>query len=211
VLTVKKGSDSYEPVLAYIDEKILACGGNAHNNCFHYHPRNDTWSVYSNSSFTHNLQPGEIFNDKIYIKDDSNPEVFDPVANSWSSWPAPLNKTGDGACLVAWKDTFYLIGGYTDKRRVQSFNQSSNTWQILDSSSVPMDIVYSGCILLPTDEILVVGSEGSPFKSSVALYNIHSNIWKTLPATSSPRDATALVTLGKRVFAIDGHSGNIVE
>jgi hypothetical protein len=45
----------------------------------------------------------------------------------------------------------------------------------------------------------------------VALYNIHSNIWKTLPETSSPRDATALVTLGKRVFAFDGHAGNIVE
>jgi hypothetical protein len=74
-----------------------------------------------------------------------------------------------------------------------------------------MDIYLSGCALLPNDEILVVGSEGSPFKSSMALYNIQSNTWKTLSETPNPRDGTALVTLGKRVFAVDGHYGNIVE
>jgi hypothetical protein len=204
------GSDSYEPVLAYIDEKILACGGNSNKNCFHYHPRNDTWSVYSNSSFTHNLQPGEIFNDKIYIKDDSNPEVFDPVSNSWSSWPAPLNKTGEGPCLVAWKDTFILLGGSLNPRGVQNFNHSSSTWQVLDSSTVPMDIYLSGCTLLPNDEILVVGSENSDL-SSVTLYNIKENSWEKLSNTPSQRDGTSLVILGTKIFAMDGHFNNIIE
>jgi hypothetical protein len=206
------GSQSYEPVLAYIDDKILACAGYEPNkDCYLYHPNNDSWSIYSTSKFTHAYQPGEIYNDKIYIKDDSNPEVFDPISNSWSSWLAPLKKTGDGACLVAQKDTFLLLGGLSNQRGVQTFNHSSNTWQVLNSTNVPMDIYLSGCALLPNDEILVVGSEGTPYQSSAALYNVQSNTWKALSETPNPRDGTALVTLGKRVFAVDGHYGNIVE
>jgi hypothetical protein len=199
-----------EPVPAYIDNDIFVCGGIGNKNCYLYQTHNDSWSIVTAAKFTHDEQPGGIFNGKIYIKDDTNPEVFDTVSRTWSNWKAPLNKTGTGSCLIVWKDTFILLGGMSYQRGVQAFNLSSNSWKVLDSSSAPMDLFYSGCILLPTDEILVVGSHNT-FKSSAALYNIHSNIWKTLPATSNPRDATALVTLGKQVFAIDGHSGNIVE
>jgi N-acetylneuraminic acid mutarotase len=94
---------------------------------------------------------------------------------------------------------------------MQAFNHSSNTWQILDSTTVPMDIYLSACTLLQNDDILVVGSEGTPYQSSAAVYNIQSNTWSTLPNTTYPRDGTALVTLGKRVFAIDGHFRNIIE
>jgi hypothetical protein len=206
------GSESYEPVLAYIDEKILACAGYEPNkNCYLYHPSNNSWENYSTSKFTHAYQPGESFNNKIYIKDDSNPEVFDPISNTWSSWPAPLNKTGDGSCLVAWKDTFILIGGSSTRRGIQRFNHSCNTWQFLDLSSAPMDIVYSGCILLPPDEILVVGSEGYPYQSSAAVYNIRANTWKKLPATTNPKNGASLVILGSRILAIDGHFKNIIE
>jgi hypothetical protein len=200
----------YESVLAFIDDKILACGGLENKNCYLYHPNNDTWSVYSTSIFTHDYQPGEIFNEKIFINDGEHPEVFDPATNTWSSWAAPFIKTRLGSCLVAWKDTFTLIGGSSNRRGVQNFNHSTNTWQVLDSTAVPMDIYFSGCALLPSDEILVVGSEESD-QYSAALYNIRANTWKKLSDTLNPRDGTALVTLGTHVFAIDGHYGNIVE
>jgi hypothetical protein len=206
------GLESHEPILAYIDDKILACAGFEPNkNCYLYHPNNDSWSIYSVSTFTHESQPGEIYNDKIYIKDVSNPEVFDPVSYSWSSWPAPLNGTGEGSCLVAWKDTFILLGGSSSPRGLQSFNHTSNTWQILDSSLVPMDIVYSGCILLPTDDILIVGSDIVSDHSSVALYKVRENTWETLPDTSISIHGTSLVMLGTRVFAIDCDAKNVIE
>ena len=201
----------YEPVLAQIDDKILACGGNRNKNCFHYQPKNDSWSFYSTSTFTHYTQPGEIFDNKIFIADDENPEVFDPVTKTWSSWLAPSKKSGDGPCLVAWKDTFILLGGSSNRRGIQTFNHSSNTWKVLESSSVPMDINLSACILLPSEEVLVVGSEGTPYLSSAALYNIKANTWKKLPDTTNRRDGTSLVRLGSRIFAIDGHFKNVVE
>ncbi len=204
-------SGALEPVLAFIHDMILACAGKGNKNCHLYSPTNNTWSRFSTSNFTHDYQPGEIYNGKIYIADDKSPEVLDPVSNSWSRWPAPLNKTGESPCLVAWKDSFILLGGSSNRRGVQTFNHSSNKWHVLDSTAVPMDIYFSSCILLPSEEILVVGSEEKPFKSSVSLYHIQSNTWSTLPNTTYPKNGAGLVTLEKRVFAIDGHYGNIVE
>jgi len=205
------GSEYFEPVLAFMDEKILACGGRQNKNCFLYHSNNDTWADYSNSTCYHDEQPGEIFNGKLYIVDDSNPEVFDPVSYSWSSWPTPLNKTELGPCLVAWKDTFILLGGYYDRRQIQTFNHSSNTWQVLDLSSVPIEIYLSGCILLPNNEILVVGSDYTAFESSATLYNIEANTWNKLPDISVNRHGTSLVLLGTRVFAIASDDTNVIE
>ncbi len=188
----------------------MACGGLENKNCYLYHPNNDTWSVYSTSFFTHNLQPGEIFAEKIFITDDSNPEVFDPASNSWSSWPKPISKAGDGPCLVAWMDTFILLGGFSNRRGVQTFNHSSNTWQVLDSTNVPMDIYLSGCALLPSDEILVVGSEDSD-QSSAALYNIRANTWQKLPETTNAKQGASLVILGSRIFVMGDHFENVIE
>ncbi len=201
-----------EPVLAYIDKTILVYGGDSRNKNFYiYHQSNDSWSVYSTSTFTHDLQPGEIYNEKIYISDDSNPEVFYPGSDTWSTWPTPKNTAGTGACLVAWKDTFFLIGGSSNQHGVQSFNHSSDTWQVLDSTNVPMDIYYSSCILLPSDNILVVGSENSLYQSSAALYNIGLKTWTKLPDTSVNRHGTSLVMLGSRVFAMDSDERNVIE
>jgi N-acetylneuraminic acid mutarotase len=204
------GSESYEPVLAFTDEKILACGGSGNKNCYLYHTKNDSWSVYSTSSFTQNLQPGETFNEKIYITDGSNPEVFDPASNSWSSWPKPIRKTGNGPCLVAWMDTFILLGGFSNRQGIQTFNHSSNTWQVLDSTNVPMDIYLSGCALLSSDEILVVGSEDSDL-SSAALYNIRANTWKKLAETTNAKQGASLVILGSRIFVMGDHYENVIE
>lgn len=202
---------AFEPILAYIDDRILACGGRGNKNCNLYHPSNDSWSVYSTSSFTHSEQPGEIYDGKIFIADDSNPEVFDPASKTWYTWTAPLYKTGGGPCLVAWKDIFILFGGFSNRRGVQTFNHSTDAWQELDSSSVPIDIYFSSCILLPNDDILIVGSEDSPYRSSAALYNIRSNAWKKLPDTSISRHGASLITLGTRVFAMDSDERNVIE
>lgn len=92
----------------------------------------------------------------------------------------------------------------------QAFNHSSMAWNSLNTNSAPMDIVFSGCVVLPTEDILIVGSEFED-QSSAALFNVESGTWTTLGSTTHPRNGTSLVTLGKRVFAIDGHAGNIVE
>jgi hypothetical protein len=154
---------------------------------------------------------GVVYDRNIYIVDDSNPEVFNPSTSDWLTWPAPPNKSGNGPCLLAWKDSILLLGGELNRRGVQQFNLSTKTWKILDSSNLSMAIYFSGCVVLPTEDILIVGSEIDPYRSSAALYNVSSNTWTQLDETNHPRDGTSLVTLGSRVFVVDGWSSYTVE
>ncbi len=52
-------SEFWRPVLAYISDKILACGGSENNRyCWSYDERNDEWIDITRSSHSHNHQPG---------------------------------------------------------------------------------------------------------------------------------------------------------
>ena len=104
-----------------------------------------------------------------------------------------------------------MLGGDLNRRGVQRFSLSSQTWEVLDSSNVPMDIYFSGCIVLPSEDILVVGSENDPYRSSASLYNVNSNTWTKLNDTNHPRDGTSLLKLENRVFAVEGWSTYTVE
>ena len=184
-----------------------------HNtNCFIYNIGFDNWSVYSSATYVHYDQPGEVYENKIYIVDDSRPEVFDPAEEIWSSWPAAPNKSGLGPCLLTVNATFYLFGGATNTRGVQSFNHSSQNWTVLDSRFVPMDIYLSGCLALPNEEVLIVGSESASYKFS-ALYNARSNTWTPVADTLTvSKNGISLVALGSRIFAIGGsNTVNVTE
>ena len=118
------------------------------------------WTVYSEASFTHFDYAGAIYENKIYIPDPYNPEVFDPVSNIWTQWPKSMNY-GYLPCSLTWKDTFLQLGGYTNRRGVQSFSHLTQTWTDLYTSSSTMDVYYSGCVVLPNENVLVVGSGSS--------------------------------------------------
>ena len=53
---------------------------------------------------------GIIHQEKIYIADSSAAEMYDPATGVWKSWPAPSLNMSLESCMVAWKDTFLLMG-----------------------------------------------------------------------------------------------------
>jgi hypothetical protein len=201
-----------EPFLAYIDEKIISCGGHSKRECYVYNIAEDSWSVFSTASYTHNYEPAATYNNKLYIADDTYPEVFDPVETTWSSWPTTPKELGEGPCMVAWHEDFLLIGGRKSDNGVQRYSHATQTWSIVESSSAPMIVDFSGCIVLPTDEILVVGAEDPDIAGiSAALYNATANSWTKLADTQWNHHGVSLVRLGQRVFALGSRDQNIVE
>ena len=198
---------NFDVILTYINQKIFACGGPYNKKCWQYNVASNSWGTFTDAKFAHDFQTSTTYNNKLYITDDFNPEVFDPATNVWSSWPAPPNRSADGPCLVAWKDSFFMIGGYANRRNFKSFNHTTNAWTVITPGGNPADMVYPGCILLPNNEdILVVGSEEDPYSGAVAIYNIRTNIFQRL-ANLSNVAGTRLVRLGNRIFATDGHGG----
>jgi len=83
-------------------------------------------------SYYHLSSPGVVHNNKLYIIDDENPEVYDFNNDSWSSWPTPSIKPGGYSALISWKDSIIAFGGYNNKQGVQKFNATTNDWSILD-------------------------------------------------------------------------------
>jgi N-acetylneuraminic acid mutarotase len=103
-----------------------------------------------------------------------------------------------------------MIGGYTNPKSVQSYNTNSQQWTII-SSSVPMNVENSACIVLPNEDVLVVGSENFEDFNSAAIYNVANNVWTKLDRTTYLREGTDLVRLGNRIFVLGGLSDNIEE
>ena len=168
------------------------------------------WEVYSTAQSTHVSQPGAVYEDKIFIFDNSAPEVFDPIKVEWSSWPKPSSSHGIYSCLLTWRDSLVLMGGNTNTRKVEIFDQPSQSWSVA-GSAIPIAISSSGCVVMPSEEILVLGSASPGFKKACGIYNVEQNTWQFLGETTYDRSFTSLVRLGDRTFAIGGTDSAAVE
>ena len=104
------------------------------------------------------------------------------------------------------------FGGSSAKRTVERFQVSSQTWITLDSDA-PFDINESGCAVLPTEEILIVGSLIGSYRKSAFIYNVLENEWLQVEDSFYDRRGSALVVVGSRVFAVggDGNATAVVE
>ncbi len=147
-----------------------------------------------------------VHNDKIFIINDLNPQVYDPRENTWAKWPRPVKSVGEWPCLISWKDLIIILGGRNNNKFVQIFNSTMNTWSVLDAELSPFDLDTSACTLLPTNKILVVSSMDN------ALYDIETNSWdhEELEDLIYSRSGGFFINLNGRIFLFRG-SVNVQE
>ena len=93
-----------------------------------------------------------VYDNKVYIPDPTNPEFYDPKNNTWNTWPAPGYALFGEACLVAFRDSFLLI----DYFLIHKFNLTTNLWTAISFPGYDL-LLSTGCILLPTEEVLLAG------------------------------------------------------
>jgi hypothetical protein len=65
-------------------------------------------------------------------------------------------------------------------------------------------MLYSSCQVLPTDEILIVGSAFLNFTRFSAIYNPISNSWKAIGEGRYDRQGASIVRLGYRIYVLGG-------
>jgi hypothetical protein len=188
---------------------IIACSGG--QSCWEYSVKQDSWSVIATALFTHNFQPGVVYQEKVYIIDEASPQVFYPSSRTWSSWPSPPKKSGKAPWIVGWEDCIILLGGESNLRGVQIFNITEQTWTVMNSFQVPMDLGWSSSLTLANGKVFFVGTAVSGYHYSAAFYNPADNSWTELEKTVTNHYGTRLVQLGTRIFAIDGYETDLVE
>ena len=94
-------------------------------------------------------------------------------------------------CLESRQDSIMLYEGFS----VQVYNTTTEQWSVLADKSAPIDMGLATCVLLPDDQILVVGY------SSVHVYDILSDSREmklTFPSTAYSN----LIGLNGRVFTL---------
>jgi hypothetical protein len=113
--------------------------------------------------------------------------------------------------MVGWKESIILLGGNIILRVVQIFNITEQTWTVMDSSQVPMDLWWSSSLKLYNGNIFIVGSNVIDSHYSAAFYNPNDNSWTELEKTTTNHFGTRLVQLGGKIFAIEGVSSDLTE
>ncbi len=194
----------FMPSLAFIDNKIIACPSFTPdtNNCWSYNITANKWSGFTSVKY-HLGGSGISYNNKIYIYDTTTPEIVDIKDNTTSSWPVPAKPIGTWPGLILWKDTILAFGG-AQANGVQSFNTSSKLWTVLDQGLAPINMFAPTCILLPSDEVLVVASYYA--LNGCALYSIKNNSWLKLDNVKYIRRGSSLVNLNGRFFVMGGEN-----
>jgi hypothetical protein len=145
------------------------------------------------------MPSGVVHNDKIFFVNDENPPVFDPKNNSWSKWPTPTKPTSELSCMISWKDSILLFSLF----RLFSFNTTLYSWSVLNAGMPPpFQLIATSCILLPKNQVLLVGSAYQ--SKSVAIFDVLTNSWEKLEDSKYNRYGSALVNLSGRIFTIDG-------
>jgi hypothetical protein len=187
-------------IFVLIANSVVICGNSNKFNCWKFDFRSKKWTTLAQSKNTHSTRPAKVYQNKLYIVEDLNPEIYDAENNDWSTWERPLDITGGFACSAIWKDTLLVVPNYNGiSNNFQQYNFTSKVWNFLNGSEI--NFLWPTCLILPGDEnkLLVAG-----FENRAELYDTIEKQWISIGNTSTFRIAGDLVALGKRVFYLSG-------
>ncbi len=203
--------DFFSPTLAYIDEEIIACPSQSFNSkyCWQYNVIDNNWIAITTVPSNRYGYPGIAHNDKIFLLDHFDPDVYDPKNNAWSKWPKPSKEINYYLCMISWKDSILVFSGLSSEHSVQIFNTTSYSWSVLKSGVPPFKLSALTCILLPKNQVLLVGPRYDV--NSSALFDIQTNSWEKLKDSKYDRYGSTLVNLSGRIFLIGGMNEAITE
>lgn len=148
--------------------------------------KNEIWVL---GAFTGNY-PHEVPVDHIYI--------FNPNTNTWRMGPAvPKDRLRGAAGVTLYKNKIYLVGGETDGHWdgnvawLDEYNLKTNTWRSLPDAPHARDHIS---VQILSDKLYVAGGRRTNAKTNnvinikeaaVDVYDIKTNSWSTLPASSN--------------------------
>ena len=152
-----------EQILFTVLNQIFLCFGaneqtaTANQKCWKFNILRNEWLLVTASNFNQYRSHLFVYQDKLYVLNDQKgrSEIYDPVSNTWSIWANnPPSAIGGYACVIQYKDGFFLFGGENIKLMVQFYSFTTNSWKNL----APMAVFHSGagCVILPQNQSQVL-------------------------------------------------------
>jgi N-acetylneuraminic acid mutarotase len=134
-------------------------------------------------------------------------EVYDPVANTWSTTPAPMPTARAGLAAVTVNGKIYAIGGVDGLlgSTVEVYDPVANSWS---TTPVPMPTARYGVAAATVNgKIYAVGgfAIGGASLATVEMYDPVANSWSTTPAPlPTARGYLAAAIVNGKIYAIGG-------
>lgn len=224
----------HENAFVEVNGKFYLLGGRKIRPVSIYDPNTNSWTNGSKPPLELHHFQAVTYDGKIYIAGAmtgkypgetpvSNVYIYDPAKDKWYKGDdIPEERRRGSSGVVIYNEEFYFIGGIVDGHRgnyvnwVDKYNPKSGKWTRLADAPRPRDhfqaVVHEG-------KIYAVGGRttsqktGETFKltvSEVDIYDIKTNTWTTLHASSNlpkPRAGTSTVISQDKLFLIGGESG----
>ena len=199
--------------------------GGAENFVQIYNPATGVWSTGSNSGLTARyggitVAPGD---GKIYViggltgtgtSATSVVEVYDPVANTWTS-KAPMPKAN--GCLVggAINGQIYVLSGCNGSsyaKELDVYNPATNTWNS-SPLAVPTSGHASGVAGVINAQLYVAGGYDTTgaVTGTTESYDPQTNTWKTMTTMPASLAQVAGAVSAQKLYAVGGIDGSSNE
>ena len=189
-------------VVAIVHNDIIVCS-EYNCCCWKYVIITNAWIKIMTGNGLTGSQPGSTYKNKLYtfINDGSwGMDVSDPYSEYWGNLVA--GNSVSGACSVVWKDVLVVIGGYSGPTNIQSYNFTSQNWEVLPSGNAAFD--WPGCAVIPmqSNKILIAGSSLDPKVSRV--FDMVGKQWESTENMTYGHFKADLIALGSRAFVLGG-------
>jgi N-acetylneuraminic acid mutarotase len=209
------------------DGRVLVAGGSTNGNVSTniasiYDPTSNAWSQVASMTYPRTAHTATLLKSgKVLVDGGWNtqmggtalpyPELYDPLANTWTSAGTSAARYVQEAVLLN-NGKVLVVGGLsagnTPLANVELYNPTNNTWTT--AASLPLAVYGSSAITLKDGRVLVAGgTQGAPigFGSGVSaseLYTPSTNSWKVGPTLPAPVIATATLLKSGNVLLAGG-------
>jgi N-acetylneuraminic acid mutarotase len=187
----------------------------ASSRFYRYDPGRDRWRRLADSPTPRAAQAAAVIGRRLYVAGGANAggslrslEVYDFARRRWRrgrSFPGPARNHTTGAATGG---RFFVIAGRDTRnfRAVDRYDPRRRRWKRV--RSVPTARGGIASARLPDGRIVVYGGEqlgpGGTTIKQVEVYSPRRNRWRRLPSMLTPRHGLSGVSLGDRVYAIEG-------
>ena len=135
------------------------------------------------------------YNNRIWVVDDQNPEVYDVANDAWQLWDSAKNPsisadfTRGGGCAVVASDYVYWFAGKVVRRMSLKGMPSTDGLRVWEKVADLTDTATSNCVVLPTNrnQIMVEVRQFNANSYGTTIFDIYSN---TFTPVLSPTDLT---------------------
>lgn len=142
--------------------------------------------------------------------------AYDPISNTWAS-KAPMPTSRSDACIVAYQNEIYVIGGITgfDSRTGivvtganELYDPATDTWAIRTSMPTPRTSIQAN---LENDKIYLISGlvnsyTGPVLTNATEIYDPSSDIWSTAAPIPTSVFSYSSVAVDKKIYVIGGES-----